>query len=142
MGTQVWIFNFEPIIVQSAHSRASGRHQHYPQYYKLHIAGSRSPGFHQNQIYFVSAFEKRLSLRDKKQVIYSEKKTWGSLSLPSKFKPDLGLFRTFGVDFSTSPGCGCSHASPCVRHWRRSLTNTICRFKRFQKTCGSGEKVS
>ena len=31
------------------------------------------------------------------------KTTWGSLSLPSRFKPDLGLFRTFGVDLSTSP---------------------------------------
>ena len=40
--------------------------------------------------------------------------TWGSLSLPSRFKPDLGLFRTFGVDLSTSPGCDCSHTSPCV----------------------------
>ena len=39
---------------------------------------------------------------------------WGSLSLPSRFKPDLGLFRTFGVDLSTSPGSDCSHDSPCV----------------------------
>ena len=31
-------------------------------------------------------------------------KNWGSLSLPSRFKPDLGLFRTFGVDLSTSRG--------------------------------------
>ena len=39
---------------------------------------------------------------------------WGSLSLPSRFKPDLGLFRTFEVDLSTSPGCGCRLPSPCV----------------------------
>ena len=41
-------------------------------------------------------------------------KIWGSLSLSARFKPDLGLFRTFGVDLSTSPGCGCRCPSPCV----------------------------
>ena len=39
---------------------------------------------------------------------------WGSLSLSSRFKPDLGLFRTFGVDLGTSPGCGYRRPSPCV----------------------------
>ena len=39
---------------------------------------------------------------------------WGSLSLPFRFKPDLGLFRTFGVDLSTSPGRGCRRPLPCV----------------------------
>ena len=29
---------------------------------------------------------------------------WGSLSLPSRFNPDLGLFGAFGVDLSTSSG--------------------------------------
>ena len=41
-------------------------------------------------------------------------KLWGSLSLPPRFKPDPGLFRTFGVDLSTSPGCSCRRSSPCV----------------------------
>ena len=41
-------------------------------------------------------------------------KFWGSLSLPSRFKPDLGLFRTFRVNLSTPPGCGCRRPSPCV----------------------------
>ena len=31
---------------------------------------------------------------------------WESLSLLSRFKPDMGLFETFGVDLSTTPGCG------------------------------------
>ena len=47
-------------------------------------------------------------------VLTSTPKFWGSLSLPSRFKPDLGLFRTFKVDLSTSPGCGCSHTSPSM----------------------------
>ena len=52
---------------------------------------------------------------------------WGSLSLPSRFKPDLGLFRTFGVDLSTSPGCGCSHTSPCVGPVGIAPTLTRCK---------------
>ena len=54
-------------------------------------------------------------------------KIWGSLSLPSRFKPDLGLFRTFGVDLSTSPGCDCSHTSPCVGSVGIEPTLTRCK---------------
>ena len=39
---------------------------------------------------------------------------WGSHSLPSRFNPDLALFRSFGVDLCTSPGCGCRRPSPSV----------------------------
>ena len=46
--------------------------------------------------------------------VHIHTKNWGSLSLPSRFNPDLRLFRTFGVDLSTSPGCGCIRPSPCV----------------------------
>ena len=35
-------------------------------------------------------------------------------SLPSRFKPDLGLLRTFGMDLSTSPGRDSRRPSPCV----------------------------
>ena len=55
------------------------------------------------------------------------KKNWGSLSLPSRFKPDLGLFRTFGVDLSTSPGCGCRRPSPCVGLVGIEPTLTTCK---------------
>ena len=34
----------------------------------------------------------------------NDKKNWKSLSLPPRLNPELGLFRTFGVDLSTSPG--------------------------------------
>ena len=60
-------------------------------------------------------------------LIISEKNIWGSLSLPSRFKPDLGLFRTFGVDLSTSPGCGCSHTSPIVGPVGIEPTLTTCK---------------
>ena len=59
-------------------------------------------------------------------VPHAPDKNWGSLSLPSRFKPDLGPFRTFGVDLSTSPGCGCRRPSPCVGHGTRH-----CRKKAF-----------
>ena len=62
-----------------------------------------------------------------------EKETWGSLSLPSRFKPDLGLFRTFGVDLSTSPGCDCSHASPCVGPVGIEPTFTKCKPSGFNR---------
>ena len=52
---------------------------------------------------------------------------WGSLSLPSRLKPDLGLFRTFGVDLSTSPGCGCRRPSPCVGPVGIEPTWTTCK---------------
>ena len=56
-----------------------------------------------------------------------ENKIWGSLSLPSRFKPDQKLFRTFGVDVSTSPGCDCSHTSPCVGPVGIEPTFTTCK---------------
>ena len=54
-------------------------------------------------------------------------KIWGSLSLPSRFKPDLGLFWTFGKDLSTSPGCDCSHTSPYVGPVGIEPTLTTCK---------------
>ena len=56
-----------------------------------------------------------------------KEKNWGSLSLPSRFKPDLGLFRTFGVGLSTSPGCGCGRPSPCVGPVGIEATLTRCK---------------
>ena len=58
-------------------------------------------------------------------------RTCGSLSLLSRFKPDLGLFRTFGVDLSTSPGCGCIRPSPCVGPVGIEPTWTRCKVKRL-----------
>ena len=43
-----------------------------------------------------------------------EKQIWGSLSLPSRSKPDLGLLRTFGVDLRTSPGGAAVDAPRCA----------------------------
>ena len=43
-------------------------------------------------------------------------------ALLSRFKPDLGLFRTFGVDLSTSPGNRCRLTSPFVGKFWGSLS--------------------
>ena len=43
--------------------------------------------------------------QNKFETHFLQPKIWGSLSLPSRFKPHLGLFRK-------SPGCGCRRPSP------------------------------
>ena len=43
------------------------------------------------------------------------------------FKPDLGLFRTVGVDLNTTPGCGCRRPSPCMGAVEIELTLTMCK---------------
>ena len=53
--------------------------------------------------------------------------TWGSLSLPSRFKLDLGLFWNFGVDLRTTPVCGCRHTSPCMGPDGMEPTLTKCK---------------
>ena len=59
--------------------------------------------------------------------LWREKNIWGSLSLPTRFKPDLGLLRTFGVDLSTSSRCGCRLPSPCVGPGGIEPTLTRCK---------------
>ena len=96
----------------------------------LRRAHSLQPASHlrAQTIEVVGSVPVRSSLRDSNhQLTAKSKKNWGSLSLPSRFKPDLGLLRTFGVDLSTSPGSDCSHASPCVGPVGIEPTFTTCK---------------